>query len=318
MSALISGLHHITYLTSGAQDDYDFYTRVLGQTLIKKTVFYEGDFPRYHLYFSSDAIGAPGGVTTTISMPGVPEETSGRTPSMIIAYAVPGNALEAWQRHLQGHGIEHGPIETRFGERRLRVRRGLIELDLVEAPSDIRKPNPSPHIDQSIAILGFHGITIPAGDPNAMGAFLTAAWDCETGDVDGSFTRYQQNGGGPAAVIDVWHVADMIAGGWECPPGNMHHAAFAVADDAAQLRTLERLDSRGYADTRPPVHRGYFRSIYVRTPAGAIVEAATSDIGFLRDESRSELGLKLKLPPFFEERRDEFVETLRKIDPLVI
>ena len=38
MSGLIKGLHHITLCASGAQEDVDFCTKVMGQRLIKQTV----------------------------------------------------------------------------------------------------------------------------------------------------------------------------------------------------------------------------------------------------------------------------------------
>jgi glyoxalase family protein len=35
---MILGIHHITLVSSGAQRTVDFYTRVLGQRLVKQTV----------------------------------------------------------------------------------------------------------------------------------------------------------------------------------------------------------------------------------------------------------------------------------------
>jgi glyoxalase family protein len=53
----------------------------------------------------------------------------------------------------------------------------------------------------------------------------------------------------------------------------------------------------------PVMDRIYFKSIYTSDPDGHIVELATAGPGFLRDESISELGQKLMLPPWLEEHR---------------
>lgn len=46
----ILGLHHITAIAGDAQRNYDFYTRVLGLRLIKKTVNFD-DPGTYHILF---------------------------------------------------------------------------------------------------------------------------------------------------------------------------------------------------------------------------------------------------------------------------
>ena len=38
---MIQGLHHITLVTANAQRNVDFYTRVLGLRLVKKTVNFD-------------------------------------------------------------------------------------------------------------------------------------------------------------------------------------------------------------------------------------------------------------------------------------
>src|SRR3546814_7195023 len=60
----ISSLHHITICTGTAQGDIDFFVKVLGQRFVKRTLFYDGSIPIYHLYFA-DELGTPGTVMTT-------------------------------------------------------------------------------------------------------------------------------------------------------------------------------------------------------------------------------------------------------------
>ena len=64
MSNLIKGIHHITLCASGAQEDVDFNTKVLGQRLIKQTVLFDGRYAHYHFYYAN-ANAEVGSVMTT-------------------------------------------------------------------------------------------------------------------------------------------------------------------------------------------------------------------------------------------------------------
>ena len=64
----LEGLHHITAITADAPRNVDFYARVLGLRLVKKTVnFDQPDV--YHLYFG-DERGTPGSILTFFEFPG--------------------------------------------------------------------------------------------------------------------------------------------------------------------------------------------------------------------------------------------------------
>ena len=62
MEPKTQGLHHITAITSDASSAVNFYTRVLGLRLVKKTVNFD-DPSAYHLYFG-DEKGSPGTLIT--------------------------------------------------------------------------------------------------------------------------------------------------------------------------------------------------------------------------------------------------------------
>ena len=49
MNYPVTGMHHITVCASGAQEDVDFFTQVVGQRLIKQTVLFDGRYEHYHL-----------------------------------------------------------------------------------------------------------------------------------------------------------------------------------------------------------------------------------------------------------------------------
>src|SRR5580698_9979783 len=63
----LDGIHHITCITADAQGNVDFYARVLGLRLVKKTVNFDAP-DVYHLYYG-DERGAPGSILTFFEFP---------------------------------------------------------------------------------------------------------------------------------------------------------------------------------------------------------------------------------------------------------
>ncbi len=68
MAGTISGIHHVTAIAGDPQRNLDFYTGLLGLTLVKLTVNYDDPYT-YHLYFG-DAEGRPGTILTFFPWPG--------------------------------------------------------------------------------------------------------------------------------------------------------------------------------------------------------------------------------------------------------
>src|SRR4051812_38789303 len=64
----LEGLHHITAITGDAPANVDFYARVLGLRMVKKTVNFDAP-DVYHLYFGDEA-GTPGSILTFFEFPG--------------------------------------------------------------------------------------------------------------------------------------------------------------------------------------------------------------------------------------------------------
>ena len=63
MLTQINGLHHVTSMAKDAQENNDFFTKVLGLRRVKKTVNFDAP-DVYHLYYG-DEVGAPGSVMMT-------------------------------------------------------------------------------------------------------------------------------------------------------------------------------------------------------------------------------------------------------------
>ncbi len=63
----LDGIHHVTCVTGDAPRNLDFYTRVLGLRLVKKTVN-QDDPTVYHLFYA-DELGSPGADLTFFEYP---------------------------------------------------------------------------------------------------------------------------------------------------------------------------------------------------------------------------------------------------------
>jgi glyoxalase family protein len=124
----ILGLHHITLVCADAQRTADFYTKVLGLRLVKKTVNFD-DPGSYHLYFG-DEVGRPGTAVTADGLallrqaqavtffewPGAPRGQWGLGGAHHFALAVKDyDGLLKWKRRLTDLGLNvHGPLDRHY------------------------------------------------------------------------------------------------------------------------------------------------------------------------------------------------------------
>jgi glyoxalase family protein len=114
-----------------------------------------------------------------------------------------------------------------------------------------------------------------------------------------------------AAVVDVLDRPDAERG--REGVGTVHHIAVRAPNEETQLAWRDSLTEAGL-DVTPQKDRQYFRSVYTREPGGILVEIATDEPGFTRDESVAELGSSLKLPPWLEADRETIEGRLADLD----
>ena len=301
MDKPIRSLHHVTATVSDAQEDLDFYSGVLGQRLVKKTVNFDNHHV-YHFYYGNES-GAPGTIMTTFPYRqlGVRVGTHGAGQITVTSFSVPAGALRWWRGRLGAAGIGYVDEPSGFGEEALRVRdpSGLT-IRLVESASDPRPPWRHPGIDQAGAIRGLHGVTLLVREPRETIAFVQSLMETEVVGEHAGATRLAVNGNAPGRLIEVVPAGDSPAA--VNGLGTVHHVAFAVDDPEQQLELRRELIRRGIAVTEV-MDRQYFRSIYFREPGGILFEVATVPPGFTADESLPELGTSLKLPPWEEPNR---------------
>src|SRR3990172_2198134 len=100
----LEGIHHITAITGDAPGNVDFYTRVLGLRLVKKTVN-QDDPSVYHLFYADEA-GSAGADLTFFEYPGVERGRAGAgMVHRIVWRIVSPEALGFWQERLSREGV---------------------------------------------------------------------------------------------------------------------------------------------------------------------------------------------------------------------
>lgn len=315
--AIIKSFHHLTACVSGAQEDVDFYVKLLGQSLVKKTVLLDGDVPVYHLYYGN-AQGDPGTLVT--SFPFRQKGVKGRRGSgqiRVINYSVPKGSLDFWRKRFAAHGVPFDKeVTERFGEQRQRFQHPCgIEFDLVASDRDTRVPCVASDIPEQYAIRGVHSITLSLRDVAESIIFMQEALEFRYVGESGAYHRFEAAEGAPGSIVEFQHEPDRAQGSSIYGEGTIHHVAFAVDNVEQQMVLKEKFMAMGYIDTSESVNRNYFRSMYFKMPGGVIFEATTTDIGFAIDEEPGHFGEEFQLPPWLKGRKDEL---LGRLEPIAV
>lgn len=349
----ILGLHHITLVSTDAQRTADFYTRVLGQRLTKKTVNFD-DPGSYHLYFG-DETGRPGTAITYFEWPRAPKGQIGIGGTHHYALRVKTyDGLLKWKRRLVDLGLKvDGPYDrfyfksiyfqdpdgvnieiatdgpgwtqdeapdalgTVFQTPPQALTRGHRDEDAIAAEM---WSEPVPDITADMALLnGMHHITAISSNIERTHKFYSDLLGMrrlkmtDNFEMAGSAHWYWGVGEGEPGTVITY---------FEHDPRKVRHSQmgaglthhFAFAVENEDVQ-LEYQSKLMRAGYRvsPIMDRVYFRSIYTNDPDGHIVELATVGPGFLVDEDVNTLGTGLMLPPWLEEQRDNIQAILKPV-----
>lgn len=296
----LPGIHHVTAIAGDPKRNVDFYTRVLGLRLVKKTVNFD-DPSTYHLYYG-DSVGTPGSILTFFPWAGIRRGRPGNGQVYATAFSVAAGSLRFWEARLLAHGVTPTAQTSRFGDDVLTFTDpdGLILELVATAEPDTRPAHAHPEIPSSHAIRGFHGVTIAVIDAARTQPLLTETMGYRVTHAAGGRTRLATGAGGPGTYVDLL-VDSSLPRGLQ-GAGTVHHLAFQTADDATQEHARTTLLGLGY-HVSPVMDRNYFHSIYYREPEGVLFEIATNPPGFAVDESVDTLGTTLKLPAHYESQR---------------
>lgn len=310
MENTILGLHHITAIAGNAKINYDFYTRVLGLRLIKKTVNFD-DPKTYHLYYGNEE-GSPGTILTFFPWEGVAAGRRGARQATEIGYSVPEGSLDFWQERLEKNNVIFNKQAEKFGERYLTFLDpdGLKFELTVSKKIDKRKAWITPEIGAEHAILGFHQVTITTNKIDKTADVLTNIFGYNLLEKQVNRSRFITTAVEQAAIVDLVEAPGEIAG--HVAGGSVHHVAFRVKDENTLMYFRDRIVAMGLHITEK-IDRNYFYSLYFREPGGVLFELATDNPGFSIDEPLNELGTHLKLPVQYENQRAEIENVLPKL-----
>jgi glyoxalase family protein len=299
----LEGIHHVTAITADAPGNVDFYTRVLGLRLVKRTVN-QDDPTVYHLFYA-DEQGSPGADLTFFEYPGLPRGRAGAGMVHTVAWRVGSDeAVAFWADRLAAEGLD----AARDGQRlRFADPEGMgLELAVVETDDEALVAR-HPEIPAELALQGFDGVRAYSTDPDASRALLE-----ET-------LGFEPRGGG------AWEVRGESRGSfyaYDAPPaergqggaGTVHHVAWGSTMEEHEAWRA-RVAEAGMRPT-PVIDRFYFRSVYFREPSGVLFEIATLGPGFTSDEPLETLGEALSLPPAYEPLRERLEGVLTPLpDP---
>ena len=302
------GIHHVTCVAGDPQRNLDFWVETLGLRLVKRSI--NQDDPGTYHFFYGDAEGAPGTSMTFFPWTDLPEGEVGSGQVSRTAFRVPEGSLDYWEERFDERGVDYDAREERFGEAVLPFRDpdGLpVELVAVEIPDDDPTTAWTAFVPESVAIRGFHSVTLWLDDAERTERLLrTMGLEAEASEADAAAdaatgsdrTRFAA-GGAVGKYVDVVETDRKGSSG----RGTVHHVAFQTPTDADQSAMRDAVASTGLRPTQQ-IDRHWFRSVYFREFAGVLFELATADPGYASDEPLDELGERLVLPGRFEERRE--------------
>jgi glyoxalase family protein len=292
----IPGIHHVTAICGVAQANVDFYTGILQQRLVKKTVNFDAP-DTYHLYYG-DRMGSPGTILTFFPFAGATPGRAGPGMASAYAYAIPHAAFDDWMD--RAGAVGDASVTSRFGARVLTLRDpDNAPVELIETTTD------------APVIGGFHSVTLWQRDIAPTARLLQDVFGyVETAhETEGGVERLRLTapGGAMGNVVDIIRT-DRVA---QARPGagTIHHVAFRARSDDEQLGWIDRLATAGHRTT-PVIDRQYFNAIYFREPGGVLFEIATDPPGFTVDEPLETMGQALMLPAQHEPLRAELTRVL--------
>ncbi|WP_125707704.1 VOC family protein [Lacticaseibacillus porcinae] len=299
----LQGIHHVTAIARDPKSSYEFMTHILGLRLIKQTVNFDQP-DSYHFYFT-DAVGTAGSDLTFFFLPKQLPAVRGSNMIAAISFrVVDDHALGQWAERLASFGIE-STRQTRFGDAVLTFEDA--DGQVFELWSDTHDPTPAVNqpwdqspVDAEIALRGLGPVTISVVNAAHLAYVLT--------DVLGfhllATAKSQQlfalgtRGHSQQLIIDAQPNLPIATQGY----GMGHHIAFITEDQASLQQWVAHLGEFDLSQSGI-VDRYYFQSDYFRPSPQLLFEVATRGPRFFRDETPSQAGQQLVLPPWLAAQR---------------
>ena len=312
----LTGIHHVTAVSSRIAKNLDFFTDVLGLRLVKKSVN-QDDVSAYHLFYA-DKLGTPGTDMTFFDWPRIGADRRGTDSIVGTTFRVASKeALAFWMERLDRLSIKRGELDQFAGRELLPFedpegqRLYLVNDQEADYEGEIW---PHPEIPVEHALRGFYSVVLSVSELTSLDDIFTSILNFrKVGDelwIDGStqgIIYSTGEAGGPGT--EIWLLEQKNLPSARLGAGGVHHVAFRVQDTEKQAAWLSHLREAGLGVSQQ-IDRFWFESIYFRVSPGILFEIATDGPGFAIDEDPDALGQKLVLPPFLEDQRAEIEEGL--------
>src|SRR5437763_9656365 len=211
----LEGIHHITAITGDAPRNVDFYARVLGLRLVKKTVN-QDDPTVYHLFYGDES-GDPGLDLTFFEYPGAAPGRAGAGMVHRIVWRVASpESIRFWVDRLGAEGGEgrHEDDRLLFADPE-----GLEHELRVDESGDEPLTAEHSEVPRELALQGFDGVRAYADDPDRSTRLLEDALGFERRG-EGWEARGEDRGG--YYVYDAAPEERGLQGA-----GSVHHVAWA-------------------------------------------------------------------------------------------
>lgn len=299
MRPKVEGLHHITIICGGPEQNAEFYIDVLGMRMVKKTI--NRDAPElYHLFYG-DAEGTPGSSITFFPLMAENEGEPGADQVTELGLRIPENSIQYWKDRLHENNIEYEVENLRGLETLSFEDSDGLALRLIPGNEGSFTPWSESTVPEERQIRGMKQVKIEASQFD-LSKQLIELMGLEK--ISEDFFR-AEDGSGVELVQST--------GRGRMGRGTVHHIAFKVEGEEMQEAWREELQEMGMMPS-PVTDRKYFKSIYFREPSGVIFEFATMGPGYTADEEVEELGENLVLPDELEGRRREIEKDLPEFD----
>lgn len=303
---MIQGIHHLTFRSHQIARTVDFYTRVLGFHLIKKTIRYDAT-KELHFYFG-DETGTPGTVVSAWIHPGYQQGGVGKGQIATLGLSVPMDSVGFWDERLSKMDIPAKYPQQRGDEVVIYLEDpDGLGIELIANEKDERSGfSSSEDIAEGKRIRGIHSAEIWLDRFDRSGTFLTSQFGARLISEQGFRFRYGWADKSGSFIDIVWGREGAV--GIE-GAGAADHLGIIVEDENELWQVRDQLNEKA-VPIGPLRELSYYRAFTFRDPEGILFELDTPAPGFHLDEAPGKLGQKFLLPIWENFRKQEILASL--------
>lgn len=291
----IKGIHHISSIVWHAQENLDFYSGVLGYRLLKRAVNF--DAPEiHHLYFGHPKLEHDTVLTFFPWKKSYKEGMIGNGQVTLTALKIPYGSIQFWVNRFKQFNIPYDLIHDNDGSSVYFNDPHGIKYKLVEDETLMVDNETVFDINPTESIQSVHSVVLHSNKFIESVSFFKDTLKLQVIKEDIDFIRFH-SGKSYNQYIDI--VNDSI-GISKMGAGTVHHLALSVdKEDMNQFISVIQTLGLPLSEEK---NRNFFHSVYFREPGGILIELATDEPGFPKDEVL-EVEPALYLPPFLEHLR---------------